>query len=135
MSLVQIGFSFWFSLLIGACNGSSTDTDTDTDVFENVVALTFDDQGAYNTAAAEDSIEAPGNRDFFKFETVQGQLYVVHAKRSTSKPGKPDTVLRAHDKNGTELVAIDDIPYRVWETDAGLFFSGNEKRKNIPGSS
>jgi hypothetical protein len=70
----------------------------------------------------DDAIQSAGDRDFWKFNTLAGNWYIVWAERRGVDPGAPDTVLRVYDSNKTEIAENDDMPYRMKDTDAAHLF-------------
>ncbi|MFT7518031.1 MAG: hypothetical protein ACI9MC_000155 [Kiritimatiellia bacterium] len=138
--------------MLWACNGegavvdtdigTGTETDTGTDTGTGTDAVT-DAGGTIETAfemkltfgeytQRVDAISEPGDRDFYKFNVLKGNWYILWAHSNnldatTQLPaGNPDTVIRIYDGDGKMVDEIDDMPTRIQETDAGHIMQATE---------
>lgn len=136
----------WLGLLVlnanFGCNGehatdSGADADTDTDAdsdtdadadqdgtIDGATAFTLDTTNSYVYSKA-DNLDLAGDRDFYKFDAIQGVDYAVYAGTADGT-GSPDTIVRVYGPDKQEIGEDDDLPFRINGTDAGYVFRARE---------
>ncbi len=79
----------------------------------------------YNNAVlvAAETLSPAGDKDFFSVEGTAGQTWQFYTSSYFLNGYETiaDTVIRIYDADGNLVLENDDMPYRFWETDSGVF--------------
>lgn len=82
-------------------------------------------------SAWDENIFQPGDRDMYSVTQTPGNFYFAWANRpgneadGSASGGTPDTVIRMYTGDGTEIAVNDDMPFRLEETDAGMWWQAS----------
>ncbi len=72
--------------------------------------------------SASDKIDPAGDRDFFAIDVSAGDVMEIYTVAYAADGDmEPDTVIRVYDPDGNLVAENDDMPYRLQETDSGLY--------------
>lgn len=74
---------------------------------------------------AEETLNPAGDRDFYVLEGTIGQVWQFYTSSYYLNGYEviADTVIRVYDQDGNLVVENDDMPYRFWETDSGVYIN------------